>query len=53
VKVNLSKPVRCFETLLDPAMMNFLFDRDGQEIRRDVTRRLKPPASANAFLLTA
>lgn len=36
VKVNLSKPIRFFETLFDSAMMHFLFDGDGQEIWRDV-----------------
>jgi hypothetical protein len=36
VEVNLAKAVRCFESLFDPTVMNFLLDKDGQEIRRDV-----------------
>jgi hypothetical protein len=36
VDVNLTKAIRCLETLFDPAVMNFLLEGDGQEICRDV-----------------
>jgi len=31
VEVNLAKAIRCFESLFNPAVMNFLLDKDGQE----------------------
>jgi hypothetical protein len=36
VKVSLTKAVRCLEPLFDPAVMDLLFDGDGQEVRRNV-----------------
>jgi hypothetical protein len=36
VDINLTKAVRCFESLFDPAVMNFLLDENGQAIWRDV-----------------
>jgi len=36
VDINLTKAICCFESLFDPAVMNFLLDENGQTIWRDV-----------------
>ena len=36
VDINLTKALRCFESLFDPAVMNFLLGENGQTICRDV-----------------
>jgi hypothetical protein len=36
VDINLTKAIRCFESLFDPAVMNFLLGENGQTIWRDV-----------------
>ena len=36
VEVNLTKAIRCFEPLFKPTVMNFLLDKDGKEVRRNV-----------------
>jgi hypothetical protein len=36
VEVNLTTAICCFEPLFDPAVMNFLLDKDGQKVRGDV-----------------
>jgi hypothetical protein len=43
VKVNLAKTVRCLEPLFDSAVVNSLFDEDGQKIWRDVLVDLDAP----------
>ena len=35
VEINLAKAI-CFEPLFNPTVMNFLLDRDGEEVRRNV-----------------
>ena len=36
VEVNLAITIRCFEPLFNPTVMNFLLDKDGKEVRRNV-----------------
>jgi hypothetical protein len=36
VDINLTKAIRCFESLFDSAVMNLLLDENGQKIWRDV-----------------
>jgi hypothetical protein len=36
VEVNLAKAICCLEPLFNPTVMNFLLDKHGEEVRRDV-----------------
>ena len=48
VKINLAKAIRCLEPLFNPTVMNFLLDKDGKEVRRNVLVNLNAKRLADS-----